>query len=159
MNRASFLKKALVAGYGLTLLGRVSPIEAAQALPEPDDLIGYLATPEVLPKGWLVCDGSAVRVEDYPDLYALLGDSYGKGPVDGSFRVPDLRVRAIAMQSVSEGPHPWSASVAMPVYGIEPVHEHGLTTAQLPAHTHSLPPHLHGSSPYFGPARWAIKAA
>lgn len=32
------------------------------------------------PAGWLVCDGGWVRIEDFPALYAILGNTYGPAP-------------------------------------------------------------------------------
>jgi len=40
--------------------------------------------------GWLVCDGQAYGVTDYPDLFDLIGFSYGGNGVN-TFAVPDLR--------------------------------------------------------------------
>lgn len=42
------------------------------------------------PTGFLLCDGSEVSKEDYPDLYAVIGDSFGSA-TDGKFKLPDLR--------------------------------------------------------------------
>lgn len=33
-----------------------------------------------VPEGWLVCDGSLVRVTDHPELFALVGSAYGNAP-------------------------------------------------------------------------------
>ena len=41
------------------------------------------------PKGYLVCDGQSVAVADYPDLYAVIGNTYGGDTA--SFNVPDYR--------------------------------------------------------------------
>jgi hypothetical protein len=40
--------------------------------------------------GWLECRGEALAKEDFGELYAALGDSWGSGP-GGTFRAPDLR--------------------------------------------------------------------
>ena len=42
------------------------------------------------PTGFLLCDGSEVSKEAYPDLYAVIGDSFGTS-TDGKFKLPDLR--------------------------------------------------------------------
>ena len=48
-----------------------------------------------VPDGWLLCDGSAVRSNDYPNLYAAIGTSWGDASDDAvsetNFRVPDMR--------------------------------------------------------------------
>jgi microcystin-dependent protein len=46
---------------------------------------------ETAPTGFLLCDGSSYEIDDYPDLYAVIGNNYG---FDGrKFRVPDMRGR------------------------------------------------------------------
>lgn len=43
-----------------------------------------------LPKGFLVCDGRLVNINDYPELFAAIGTSWG-GDGSTNFRLPDLR--------------------------------------------------------------------
>lgn len=46
------------------------------------------------PPGWLVCDGSSVSADDYPALYAVIGETFGDGgdpDDDDTFSLPDLR--------------------------------------------------------------------
>ena len=48
------------------------------------------------PAGWLICDGSEYLINDYPELYAVIRDTYGTyvAPSDSyHFRVPDFRGR------------------------------------------------------------------
>lgn len=42
-----------------------------------------------LPEGWLVCDGSLLRTDAYPELFKKLGYEYGGG--GRNFKVPDYR--------------------------------------------------------------------
>lgn len=42
-----------------------------------------------VPKGWTLCDGSLLRVSEYPRLYAILGTNFG-GDGRVTFGVPDL---------------------------------------------------------------------
>lgn len=48
------------------------------------------------PSGYLLCDGAEVQISMYPELYAILGNSYKAG-IDylglATFRLPDLRGR------------------------------------------------------------------
>ncbi len=48
------------------------------------------------PTGWLLCDGSEVLIADYPELYDVIGFSYGDQATlqgYGTFKLPDLRGR------------------------------------------------------------------
>lgn len=48
------------------------------------------------PSHWLLCNGASLLRADYPDLFAIIGTTYGS--VDGThFNVPDLRGRTIIM--------------------------------------------------------------
>lgn len=42
------------------------------------------------PTGWLICDGASLLITDFPDLYNVIGTSYGTGGA-GTFNLPDLR--------------------------------------------------------------------
>lgn len=54
------------------------------------------------PAGWLLCDGASYLRTDYPDLFAVLGTTYGAA--DGThFNVPDLRGRVIAGYAAAGG--------------------------------------------------------
>lgn len=43
------------------------------------------------PKGWLICDGSAVSRATYSNLYSVIGTTYGSGDGSTTFNLPDLR--------------------------------------------------------------------
>ncbi len=46
------------------------------------------------PHGWMLCEGQALGIEDYPELYQIIGITYGGVP-GTSFCLPDLRGLAI----------------------------------------------------------------
>lgn len=46
------------------------------------------------PDGWLPCNGQALRADDYPELFAVLGSRYGASGTR-EFCLPDLRSRAV----------------------------------------------------------------
>lgn len=76
--------------------------------------------------GWHLCDGSLLKMEEYPELFALIGTTYG-GDGQTTFALPDLRGRVPLHLGGSYG-------IGMRA-GQETVI---LTQAQLPAHTHTV---------------------
>jgi microcystin-dependent protein len=48
---------------------------------------------QIIPKGWLPCDGRLLPIQQYAAVYALLGNAYG-GVANQTFGIPDLRGRA-----------------------------------------------------------------
>lgn len=82
------------------------------------------------PYGWLACDGSVYRAQEYQALATVLGTRFG-GDGKTTFGVPDLRGRA-AMH--------WGGVIHVGDHvGVETV---TLSAAELPQHTHVL----HGAS-------------
>src|SRR3972149_720269 len=55
------------------------------------------------PSGWLLCDGSFVSTTTYAALFAPLGHAFNGGPdpLDGTFKLPDLRDRMVLGKSDS----------------------------------------------------------
>lgn len=85
---------------------------------------------KTLPDGVLACDGATYQRVDYPLLYELLDDAY---LVDADhFVVPDLRGRTMVGVGAGAGLTPRNVND----FGGEERHQ--LTTAELPAHNHSL---------------------
>ena len=80
------------------------------------------------PKGWLLCDGSAVSRTTYAKLFEVLGTAYGEGDGSTTFNVPNLQGR-FALGA--------SANKALGVTGGEETHT--LTTAEMPSHRHHIP--------------------
>ncbi|GAA4665798.1 phage tail protein [Bartonella pachyuromydis] len=56
----------------------------------PPGFIGTFAT-EKIPYGWLLCDGKAYSRKAYASLFAVLGETWGRGDGLTTFNVPDLR--------------------------------------------------------------------
>jgi len=91
-----------------------------------------------LPNGdleWMVCNGSSLSREDYPELFNVLGTTYGNATPD-EFNIPDFRGRMLA----GSGKRP---EETVPNYGEfgteyteggEALHE--LTVNELPSHAH-----------------------
>jgi len=54
-----------------------------------------LAGVATIPTGWIICGGQAISKSDFPELFQVVGLTYGAGDPDGTtFNVPDLRGRA-----------------------------------------------------------------
>ncbi|MEM9329608.1 MAG: tail fiber protein [Bacteroidota bacterium] len=70
----------------------------------PGSIMPFAGQKGNIPPGWLACDGTAVSSNDYPDLFAAIGTSWGDG-TSGSggedFNVPDLR--GYFLRGVNEG--------------------------------------------------------
>ncbi len=74
---------------------------------------------ETAPKGWLICDGSAVTATNYPDLAAMLGKT-------GTFALPNLTNAFLR------------GAAAADVYTSNGADTVTLTSAHIPSHTHSV---------------------
>lgn len=81
MKRRSFLK-----GLGLSAFAASG---ALAFVPEAE------AVPDLVPDGWLVCNGQAVSRSVYPDLFRAIGTAHGGG--SDTFSLPDLRFPPMAV--------------------------------------------------------------
>ncbi|MCP4651716.1 MAG: tail fiber protein, partial [PVC group bacterium] len=45
---------------------------------------------DTAPEGWLLCDGSAINRDDYADLFAVIGETFGDGNNSTTFEIPDF---------------------------------------------------------------------
>jgi microcystin-dependent protein len=80
------------------------------------------------PAGWAVCDGRYLSVDEYQQLFNVIGTTYGGG--NSMFALPDLRGRVPIGQG--HGPGQSAYQIAQTV-GAESVH---LRIPQLPPHAH-----------------------
>ncbi|MDD2964015.1 MAG: tail fiber protein [Bacteroidales bacterium] len=83
------------------------------------------------PSGWLLCDGTAYSTTTYAALYAVIGTTYGSG--SGTFRVPNLKGRVPVGLDAAQTEFDTRGET-----GGEKTHT--ITTAEMPAHTHSVDP-------------------
>jgi len=85
---------------------------------------------------WLICDGTSLLRADYPDLFAVIGSTYGS--IDGShFNLPDLAGRSPMGAGSGSGLTPRAIGDS---FGEE---DHTLTAAEVPAHSHTDSGHTH----------------
>ena len=78
------------------------------------------------PKGWALCNGQLLPINQNQALFSLLGTTYG-GDGQSTFALPDLRGRLPL--------HQGNSFILAETGGVEQV---TLTVAQIPAHTHPL---------------------
>jgi len=96
------------------------------------------------PTGFLLCDGSAISRSTYSDLFSAISTTYGTGDGSSTFNIPDLRGRVVAGQDDMGGSSAnrltdqtggLNGDTLGDTGGSE---THTLSTAQLPAHTHTV---------------------
>lgn len=95
------------------------------------------------PTGFLYCDGSAVSRTTYADLYAIIGTTYGSGDGSTTFNLPNIKGRSLmGVDPSGTGEIPTAAAATKGAATVT------LTTAEIPAHTHTLsdPGHTHSYS-------------
>ena len=61
---------------------------------------------KTIPKGFLLCDGRILKKEEYPDLFASIGTSFGNGTGKGTFNIPDFRGVFLRGQDLGSGRDP-----------------------------------------------------
>jgi microcystin-dependent protein len=104
----------LIVGTGLNLPGRKGSATTGLIKQTRDVFIADLGVPigaimsfagNNVPRGYLLCDGSEIEIVKYPDLYDVIGDTYGVPSVGfGTFKLPDLRGRfALGRDNMDNG--------------------------------------------------------
>ena len=83
------------------------------------------------PRGWAVCDGGLIAIQQNPALYSILGTTYG-GNGTTTFGLPNLQGNAAMHWGSPPGLTP---TVIGEVQGSDTI---SLTSSQLPTHTHIL---------------------
>lgn len=90
----------------------------------------YIGSLDSLPKNWLLCDGSYVGIDAYPELYRLVGSIYGE-VLDGRFKLPDFRGRSLFGAGGGSG----LTTRFLGEFGGE--EQHQLAIAEMPSHFHT----------------------
>jgi len=85
-----------------------------------------------VPEGWAKCDGQLLKRAAFPDLFDVIGTTYGGGGGENTFALPDLRGRVPL--HCGEGPGLSSYAMAQ-AEGAESI---TLTIDNMPTHTHSV---------------------
>jgi len=99
------------------------------------EIIAYAGSASPFPN-WLPCDGASLLRADYPDLFSVIGVTYGA--VDGThFNLPNLISRVVVGAGSTGGLSPHSLGDA---FGDETI---TLGIGDLPSHSHSDLGHSH----------------
>lgn len=111
---------------------------------------GLVTNVNIIPGGFLLCDGSQQSIQTYPALYSVIGNTYGTGSAATLFKLPDLRGRVVMgynAQTDTWTPNfgNWNNDNTLRLGGSGGEFYHQLTIDELPAHTHHLtdPGHTH----------------
>jgi len=81
------------------------------------------------PKGWAFCKGRKLSIREYPDLYSVIGKSYG-GDGKTYFMLPDFMSKAAVGAGEAPGLSKYDLGQQTGVENIT------LTPGQMPAHIH-----------------------
>ena len=57
-------------------------------------IVAWSAGADSVPANWMLCDGKTLKIKKYPELYAVIGPTWG-APSNLKFNLPDLRGRFI----------------------------------------------------------------
>lgn len=86
------------------------------------------------PRGWLICDGSAILRTAYSELFEVIGTTYGAGDGSTTFNLPDLRGRTAIGSGLGTAEDAIERTLGQSG-GSERV---TLSVEQMPAHTHEI---------------------
>ena len=87
------------------------------------------------PDGWLICNGGTFTSDDYPELAALLGSTYG--PINGNtYRLPNFKGKVPVGLGTGFDENGNSQTFNIANSGGE--YNHTLTVDEIPSHTHPI---------------------
>lgn len=99
-----------------------------------DVLVGEVKmwTRSTPPDKYLLCEGQTLSSLEYPDLFGVIGHTFGTGITSEFFKLPDLQTRVVVGRGAP--PNANSTSKTLSYSGGE--ERVTLVTSQLPSHTH-----------------------
>jgi microcystin-dependent protein len=131
LARRQFLGRVAVLLASAATLGRVKWAEAGPQGTEPflGEILLFAAA--FAPKGWALCNGQLLPINQNQALFSLLGTQYG-GNGQTNFALPDLRGCVPIHHGQGPGLSPRT------IGGRAGAEHHTLTIAEIPAHSHAL---------------------
>lgn len=136
LDMGGFKARNLAPGTQPTDAATVGQITGLSGVPVGSMMDWPAASP---PTGWLICAGQSLSRTAYPDLFAVIGTTFGASSAS-VFNLPDLRGRVVAGLDVDSGGYadrltsPNSRTLGA-AGGAQTV---TLTETEMPAHTHTL---------------------
>jgi microcystin-dependent protein len=90
----------------------------------------------ILPSGWLFCDGRELFKQHYPELYAVIGNNYNLSTTTaGNFCIPDLRTNDNYLYPSDETEPGGDGGVSPAKVVIDPANPLTLTASEIPSLT------------------------
>lgn len=93
-------------------------------------IIAYAGS--VIPSRFLECNGAEISRTVYPELFSVIGTTYGSGNGTTTFNLPNLSGKAALCSSQTHAVGSTGGSAG-----------HSLLETETPAHTHTIPQHTH----------------
>jgi microcystin-dependent protein len=109
---------------------RIEALAVGQILIFPADNMQYIGqNPANGPSQYQKCEGQSLLKADFPDLFAVIGTTFGGDPTH--FSIPDMRGRVVVDAGTGSGLTPYALGDE---FGEE---AHTLSQAEMPSHSHS----------------------
>lgn len=89
---------------------------------------------DTIPNGWLLCDGSSFSTTSYPELFEIIGTTYGYDD-ERNPKLPDLRGRVAVGKKAATSSSDTDFSELGKIGGEK---THTLTVNEMPSHKHGL---------------------
>lgn len=123
----------------LLALQKKEAADIVEVAPPPYGTVHMFAG-SIIPDNYHVCDGTKLKIADYPKLYASIGKQFNNGKApngttymteEGYFRLPDLRSKFIVGKNDEDADYN-----AIGAVGGEK--DHVLTIDEIPSHSHNF---------------------
>jgi microcystin-dependent protein len=102
---------------------------------------------QLVPPGWILCDGTEISKSEYPKLFSVIGNTYGIPVNSSNFILPNLQQRIPLGKSISNnlGDNGGNSNITLSTNQL-PSHNHTGTTNSAGSHTHTATDSGHNHS-------------